>query len=41
VKTLDLVSGWKGSLEQWRAHDIIGGMNHALSLAVLRGSIWT
>jgi hypothetical protein len=33
--------GWKGSLEQHGAHDIIGGMNYALGLTVLRGSVGT
>jgi hypothetical protein len=33
--------GWKGSLEQQGVHDIVGGMNHALGLAILQGSIGT
>jgi hypothetical protein len=33
--------GWNGSLEQQGAHDIVGGMNHALGIAVLRGSLGT
>jgi hypothetical protein len=41
VKALSLVSGWKGSFKQQRAHDIVGGMNHALGLVVLRRSVGT
>jgi hypothetical protein len=41
VKALSPVSGWKEILKQQGAHDIIGGMNHALDLAVLRGSVGT
>jgi hypothetical protein len=41
VKVLSLVTGWKGSLEQQGAHDIIGGTNHALGLAVLWKSVGT
>jgi hypothetical protein len=32
---------WKGSLKQQGAHDIVGGMNHALGLTVLQGSVGT
>jgi hypothetical protein len=39
VKALNLVAGWKGSLEQQRAHDIVGGANHALDLATMRGGV--
>jgi hypothetical protein len=41
VKILSQVLGWKGSQEQQRAYDIIGGMNHVLNLAVLRGHVGT
>jgi hypothetical protein len=41
MKALSPVASWKGSLEQQRAHDIFGGMNHALSLAVLWGHVRT
>jgi hypothetical protein len=41
VKALRPVMGWKESLEQQGAHDIIGGMNHVLGLAILRGSVGT
>jgi hypothetical protein len=41
VKALSLETGWKGRLEQQGAHDIVGGTNHALSLAVLRESVGT
>jgi hypothetical protein len=41
VKALSLVTGWKGSQEQQGAHDIIGGTNHALGLAVLWESVGT
>jgi hypothetical protein len=41
VKALSLETGWKGSLEQQGAHDIIGGTNHALSLAILQESVGT
>jgi hypothetical protein len=41
MKALGLVTGWKGSLEQQGAHDIIGGMNHVLDLAILWGSVGT
>jgi hypothetical protein len=41
VKTLNPVSGWKGSLEHQGAYDIDGGTNHALGLAVLRESVGT
>jgi hypothetical protein len=41
VKALSPETGWKGSLEQQGAHDIVGGTNHAFGLAVLRGSIGT
>jgi hypothetical protein len=41
VKALSPVMGWKGSLEQHGAHDIVGGTNHALDLAVLWGSVGT
>jgi hypothetical protein len=39
VKALSPVTGWKESLKQQRAHDIIGGMNHALCLVVLWRSV--
>jgi hypothetical protein len=39
VKTLNPVVGWKISLEQQGAHDIIGGVNHALDLTNLRGGV--
>jgi hypothetical protein len=32
VKALRLIASWKGSLKQQGAHDIVGGMNHALTL---------
>jgi hypothetical protein len=35
MKALSPVASLKGGLEQQRAHDIVGGMNHALSRAVL------
>jgi hypothetical protein len=35
MKALCPVTGWKGSLEQQEAHDIVGGTNHALGLVVL------
>jgi hypothetical protein len=41
VKALSLVTGQKGSLEQQGVHDIVSGMNHALGLAVLWGSVGT
>jgi hypothetical protein len=41
VKALDPVTEWKGSLKHQGAHDIVGGTNHALGLAVLRGSVGT
>jgi hypothetical protein len=41
VKALSLVASRKGILEQQRAHDIVGGMNHALSLVVLWGRVGT
>ena len=41
MKALSLVSGWKGSLEQQGAYDIVGGTNHALGLAVPRGRVGT
>jgi hypothetical protein len=41
VKALNLVTGWKGSLEQQGMYDIVGGTNHALDLAVLRESVGT
>jgi hypothetical protein len=41
VKALSPVTVGKGSLEQQGAHDIVGGTNHALGLAVLRGSVGT
>jgi hypothetical protein len=34
VKALSPVASLKGSLEQQGVHDIVGGTNHALSLAV-------
>jgi hypothetical protein len=39
VETLNSETGWKGSLEHQGEHDIVGGMNHALDLVVLWGSI--
>jgi hypothetical protein len=33
--------GWKGSLEQQGVQDIVGGMNHALGLVILWGSVGT
>jgi hypothetical protein len=39
VKTLNPVAGWKGSLEQQGVHDIVGGANHALWLAIMRGGV--
>jgi hypothetical protein len=41
VKALSPVTSWKESLEQHGAYDIIGGMNHALGLAVLWASVGT
>jgi hypothetical protein len=41
VKALSPVASQKGSLEQQGAHDIVGGMNHALSLAILWGRVET
>jgi hypothetical protein len=41
VKDLSPVTGWKGSLKQQGAHDIIGGTNHALDLAVMWESVGT
>jgi hypothetical protein len=41
VKAINPVTGWKGSLEQQGAHDIIGGTNHTLSLVILWGSVGT
>jgi hypothetical protein len=41
VKALSPILSCKGSLEQKGVHDIIGGMNHALGLAVLWGSVGT
>jgi hypothetical protein len=41
MKTLSPVASQKGYLEQQGAHDIVGGTNHALSLAVLWGSVGT
>ena len=41
VESLSPVASWKGSLEQQRAHDIVGGADHALSLAVLGGGVGT
>jgi hypothetical protein len=35
MKALSPVASRKGSLEQQGVHDIVSGMNHALSLAVL------
>jgi hypothetical protein len=39
VKALNPVVGWKRCLEQQGAHDIVGGANHALGLAILRGGV--
>jgi hypothetical protein len=41
VKSLNPVTGWKGSLEQQGVHDIVGGTNHIFDLAVLWGSVGT
>jgi hypothetical protein len=41
VKALSPVANQKGSLEQQGAHDIVGGTNHALNLAVLWGRVGT
>jgi hypothetical protein len=41
MKALSPVASRKGYLEQQGAHDIVGGTNHALSLAVLWGSVGT
>jgi hypothetical protein len=41
VKALSPVASLKGSLEQQGTHDIVGGTNHALSLAVLWGRVGT
>jgi hypothetical protein len=38
VKALNPVAGWKRRMEQG-AHDIVGGANHALDLAILRGGV--
>jgi hypothetical protein len=39
VKALNPVVGWKRSLQHQGTHDIIGGVNHALGLAILRGGV--
>jgi hypothetical protein len=41
VKALSPVASWKGSLKQQGAYDIVSGMNHALSLAILWGRVGT
>jgi hypothetical protein len=41
VKALNPITGRKGGLKQQGAHDIVGGTNHALGLATLRGSVGT
>jgi hypothetical protein len=41
VKALSPVMGWNESLEHQEAHGIVGGMNHALDLAFLWGSVGT
>ena len=41
MQALGPEAGRKRSLEKEGAHGVIGGANHALSLAVLRGGIWT
>jgi hypothetical protein len=41
VKTLNPVVSRKGSLEWQGAHDIIGGTNHMLNLAILWGRVGT
>jgi len=39
VEALSPVTGREGGLEQQGAHDVVGGANHALGLAVLRRSV--
>jgi hypothetical protein len=39
VKALNPVTGWKRNLEQQGTHDIVGGVNHMLGLAILRGGV--
>jgi hypothetical protein len=41
VKALSPIASQKGSLEQQGVHHIVGGTNHALSLAVLWGHVGT
>jgi hypothetical protein len=39
VKALNPVAGWERRMEQQGVHDIIGGVNHALDLVILRGGV--
>jgi hypothetical protein len=39
VKALNPVASWMRCLQQQGAHDIVGGANHALGLAILRGGV--
>ena len=41
MESFSTVADWKGGLEQQGAHDIVGGTNHALDLAVLGGGVGT